>query len=87
MRGGGQAVFAYAQRIRVRRIVSILILIPLGAAAAWSVHLARADAAFREGTVEGVARAMALVPQNSAYLAVGALQTTFKSMDSLQQKI
>lgn len=61
------------------RIVSVLMVL---AAAAWSVLLARADAAFREGTPEGVARAMERMPGNTTYLALGALQAEYDGRDA-----
>ena len=64
------------------RIVSVLALLALVAAAAWSVILARADAAFRAGTPEGVEQAIAQMPGNAAYLAFGALQADYDSRDS-----
>ena len=64
------------------RIVSFFALFALLAAAVWSVLLTRADAAFREGTPEGVERAMAQMPGNTAYLAFGALQADYEGRDS-----
>lgn len=60
----------------------ILAWVVLAAAAAWSVWLARADAEFRRGTPEGVARAMELLPGNTAFLAFGALQAEYDGRDS-----
>ncbi len=60
----------------------ILAWAALTAAAAWSVWLARADAEFRRGTPEGVARAMELLPDNTAYLAFGALQAEYDGQDA-----
>ncbi len=48
----------------------------------YSIQLARADAAFREGTPESVARAVALAPRNAAYLSFQALQTEYAGGDS-----
>lgn len=61
------------------RIGSVVLLV---AAAAWSVMLARADAAFREGTPESVARAAEQMPGNTAYLAFAALQADYDGRDS-----
>ena len=66
----------------MHRIVSLFALLALPAAAVWSVLLARADAAFREGTPEGVERAIAQLPGNTAYLAFGALQADYDGRDS-----
>ncbi|MFM2125533.1 MAG: hypothetical protein RL328_1984 [Acidobacteriota bacterium] len=46
----------------------------LMAAAAWSVQLARADAALRAGTEAGIARAIELASDNTAYLALAVVQ-------------
>jgi hypothetical protein len=58
----------------MRQALSLIVLFALAAAAVWSVLLARADASAREGTPEGVARAMGQMPGNPAYLAMGVLQ-------------
>jgi tetratricopeptide (TPR) repeat protein len=63
----------------VLRIGSVVLL---AAAAVWSVMLARADAAFREGTPEGVARAAEQMPGNTSYLALEALQADYDGRDS-----
>jgi hypothetical protein len=63
----------------ILRVTAVLVLL---AAAGWSVLLAGADAAFREGTPEGVARAMERMPNNTAYLALGALQAEYDGRDS-----
>jgi len=65
------------------RIVSVLVLLALVASVVWSVMLARADAAFRAGTPEGVERASAQMPGNTAYLAFGALQGDYDGRDSV----
>lgn len=59
-----------------------LVWAMLAAAAVWSVWLALADTEFRRGTAEGVARAMELVPGNTAYLAFGALQAEYDGRDT-----
>ena len=52
------------------------------AVAAWfAVLLARADEAFRKGTPEGVAEAVALTPSNTAYLSREALQAEYAGED------
>src|SRR4051812_5006157 len=63
------------------RILGAILLIPLLAAAGWSMQLARADWEFRKQTPEGVARAMELAPKNTAYLAIAALQTEYAGGD------
>lgn len=44
--------------------------------------LARADQALREGTPEGMATAMKLMPQNARYAAAGALQAEYDGRDA-----
>jgi hypothetical protein len=60
----------------------ILALAALGAAAWWSIRLARADAAFRQRTPAEVARAIELAPENSEYLEALALQAEYSGQDS-----
>ncbi len=43
---------------------------------------ARADAEFRTGTPQGVARAVELAPRNTAYLSLHALQVEYEGRDS-----
>jgi tetratricopeptide (TPR) repeat protein len=59
----------------------LLALVSLAAAAWFSVRLARADAEFREGTPQGVARALELAPRNTAYLSLRALQVDYDGGD------
>ena len=66
----------------MNRIAAVLGLCALAAAAAWAVMLARADAAFREGTPEGVDRAMKLIPWNATYVSAGALQAEYDGRDA-----
>src|SRR3569623_1738292 len=66
----------------MNRIAAVLMLCGLAAAGAWSVILARADAAVREGTPEGLARAMQWMPQNAAYAAAAALQAEYDGRDA-----
>jgi len=54
----------------------------LAAAAWWSIRLARADAAFRQGTPQDIARAIELEPENGEYLAALALQAEYGGQDS-----
>lgn len=63
----------------IPRIVALLTLL---GAVVWSVQLARADSAFREGTPEGVVRAIELAPGNTAYIALGALQREYDGRDA-----
>src|ERR1700733_3627454 len=64
------------------RSLGVLLLLPLIAAGWFSVRLARADAEFRRGTPESVARAMELAPSNSEYVLVRALQVEYDGGDS-----
>ncbi len=65
----------------VARLSGLVALVSLAAAAWFSVRLARADAGFREGTPEGVARALELAPRNTAYLSLRALQVDYDGGD------
>ena len=65
----------------MRRIVTAGILLVLSLAGVWSVQLSRADAAVREGTDEGIARAIELAPGNAAYLAMRGLQQEAAGLD------
>jgi hypothetical protein len=65
----------------VSKIAGLMALLGLTAAAWFSVLLARADAAFRKGTPEGVARAVELQPRNTAYLSQQALQIEYEGRD------
>jgi hypothetical protein len=65
----------------VRRIAGLLAILSLAAAAWFSILLARADAEFRKGTPEGVARAVELAPRNTAYLSLRALQVDYDGGD------
>jgi tetratricopeptide (TPR) repeat protein len=58
------------------------VLLVLAVAGVWSVHLARADVAFREQTPQSIARASTLLPQNTKYLALVALQTEYDGGDA-----
>lgn len=63
----------------VWRIVAVLALL----AAGWfSIRLAMADACFRRGTPESVARAVEILPDNTDYLALRALQIEYDGLDS-----
>ena len=65
----------------VSKLAGLMALLALAAAAWFSVLLARADAAFRKGTPEGVARAVDLAPRNTAYLSLHALQVEYDGGD------
>lgn len=60
----------------------MVVLCVLAAAGVWAVMLARADAAFREGTPEELARAIQQMPQNAVYAARGALQAEYDGRDA-----
>jgi hypothetical protein len=60
---------------------AVLAVAILAAAAWFSTVLARADAEFRKGTPEGVARALELAPRNPAYLTLRALQIEYAGGD------
>jgi hypothetical protein len=59
-----------------------LICVALATAAWWSIRVARADAAFRQGTPHEIARAIELMPENGEYLAALALQAEYSGQDS-----
>jgi tetratricopeptide (TPR) repeat protein len=65
------------------RLFSLFAVLVLLTATTWSVLDARADAAFREATAEGVARAISRMPGNTTYLAFGALQTEYDGRDAV----
>ncbi|MEO5923078.1 MAG: hypothetical protein ABIR70_04555 [Bryobacteraceae bacterium] len=66
----------------MRHAITLFVLLALAGAASLSIRLARADAAYREGTPEGVARAIEEMPGNAAYLAFGALQADYEGRDA-----
>jgi hypothetical protein len=66
----------------VSRILAWFAVATLIAAALFSVHLARADAEFRRGDPTSLARAIAVEPRNSEYLALRALQLDYDGADS-----
>ena len=72
----------YNARRIIGALAGLLALLGLAAAAWFSVLLARADAEFRKGTPEGVARAVELAPRNTAYLSQHALQIEYEGGDS-----
>jgi tetratricopeptide (TPR) repeat protein len=72
----------YNARRIIGALAGLLALLGLAAAAWFSVLLARADAEFRKGTPEGVARAVELAPRDTAYLSQRALQVEYEGGDS-----
>jgi hypothetical protein len=74
----------HARRILSRLaalVVSLIALLALIVAAWFAVTLARADAEFRLGTPQSVARAIQLAPRNTAYLSQQALQIEYEGGD------
>ena len=68
---------------RIFSIVARLAAIgTLALGAVYSIRLAIADYQFRQRTPESVARALALLPGNTAYLAFRALQLDYDNFDS-----
>ena len=65
------------------RIFACLALAAMGIAMWFSTVLARADAYFRKGTPESVARALEITPRNTEYLMLRALQMDYDGADSL----
>jgi hypothetical protein len=63
------------------RVFGALSLAALLVAAWFSTVLARADHAFRQATQEGVSRASALLPRNTTYLSLFALQIEYAGGD------
>jgi tetratricopeptide (TPR) repeat protein len=70
------------QMYYVQRALVVLSLLAMAAAAWWSIRLARADAAYRQGSPAAVARALELTPENTAYLSTLALQAEYSGQDS-----
>jgi len=68
---------------RIFSRITTWIAIPALFAAAWfSIHLARADAEFRRGDPDSVARAIAIEPRNTEYLALRALELDYAGEDA-----
>ncbi|HML18838.1 MAG TPA: hypothetical protein VK419_17525 [Bryobacteraceae bacterium] len=63
------------------RFAGALLLLPLIAAAWFSIQLARADAEFRRGTPESTAHAAMLVPDNTEYILLRAMQLDYDGAD------
>jgi len=68
-----------------KTFIGIFVIVALAAAAWWSIDLARADIYFRAQTPESIAEAIAIAPQNTAYLAFDALQNEYDGKDSRAQ--
>lgn len=66
----------------LRRLAGAAALAAMGAAGWFSLRLARADAEFRKGTPESVARAVEMEPLNAAYLTLRALQVEYAGGDA-----
>lgn len=66
----------------INGLAALILLPPLAAAAWFSIHLAAADAQFQRRTPESVARAIAIEPRNTDYLALRALQLDYDGADS-----
>jgi tetratricopeptide (TPR) repeat protein len=66
----------------VSRLFLAAALLALFAAAWFSIRLAQADTAFRKRAPESVARAAAILPRNTEYLAFRALQLEYDGQDS-----
>jgi len=65
------------------RITSIAALLILACAIVFAAYLAYAEAEFRMGTPESVARAVELRPTNTRYLSLRALQLDYDGADSV----
>ena len=65
-----------------RRIFAVAGLLILAIAAAYSIRLALADAAFRRGTPQSVARALEILPDRAAYLLFRAQQMDYDGENS-----
>ena len=77
----GQEKFLVVQMYYVSRISAALSVLALLAASWFSLRLAQADANFRRRTMESVARASAIMPRNTEYLAFRALQLDYDGLD------
>ena len=65
----------------VSKFAGLLAIASLAAASWFSILLERADAEFREGTPEDVARAIELTPRNTTYRSLRALQVEYDGGD------
>jgi hypothetical protein len=66
------------------RIVAAIAMVAMSIAAWFSIRLAQADAEFHRGTPESVARAVEIMPRNTEYLSLRALQLDYDGADSTQ---
>jgi hypothetical protein len=66
----------------IERFLGALALAGLAAAAGFSALLAVADFDFRTNTPQGVVRAVELLPRNTSYLSLRALQVEYDGADS-----
>jgi hypothetical protein len=66
----------------IQKLGAVMSLAPLAAGAWFSIHLAAADAQFQHRTPESVARAIAIEPRNTDYLAFRTLQLDYDGVDS-----
>ena len=66
------------------RIVAAIAMVAMSIAAWFSIRLAQADAEFHRGTPESVARAVEIMPRNTEYLSLRALQLDYDGTDSTQ---
>lgn len=66
----------------VSRAAAATVLLGLAAAAVFAIRLALADANFRRGTDDSVARAVDLMPRNTEYLLFRVLQLEYKGQDA-----
>lgn len=76
---------AFSNRGRARAArtaIALAVVLIFTAAAVFSLRLAWADAEFRRGTEESVARAVRILPDNVQYLLFHALQMEYAGADS-----
>ncbi|MEQ1885340.1 MAG: hypothetical protein ABL967_09785 [Bryobacteraceae bacterium] len=66
----------------MNRIVGVTALLVLAGGMTFSAYLAYADAEFRKGTPEGVAKAAEMRPENTRYLMLRALHLDYDGADS-----
>lgn len=70
------------KRQEILVLFKCITILALAAAAWWSIHLAYADAEFRQRTPSGLGRAIELEPENGEYLSALALQAEYAGQDS-----
>src|SRR5579871_4955673 len=64
------------------RVLSVVALLAIAAAAWFAVRLAWADLEFRRGTLASVERASKILPNETRYLLFRALQLDYEGQDS-----